>query len=87
MIDDPNPKEWFLHLRLDIDALIFFLKALHLFSSQGYMKEHAWFHLFDQEYCSRLYMYNYEYVNYEDLTLIPVAWIPLPASWTAKAEG
>lgn len=51
------------------------------------MKKHAWFHLFDQEYCTQLYMYNYEYVNYEDLTLIPVAWIPLPASWTAKAEG
>lgn len=51
------------------------------------MKEHAWFHLFDQEYCTQLYMYNYEYVNYEDLKLIPVAWIPLPASWTAKAEG
>lgn len=51
------------------------------------MKKYAWFHLFDQEYCTQLYMYNYEHVKYEDLKLISMELIPLPASWTAQAEG
>lgn len=41
-----------------IPIFFIFFKAPQLFSSQF-----GWFHIFDQEYCTQLYMHNYENVK------------------------